>query len=101
MKNTVKKIVVLSALLVLGVLLVLAALHRQPKPPALSRKARERIEALDDALKNGLISRTEHDRRVAQIQADGTPPPDAGDPDDIDEAAPDNSAPAPPPASSH
>jgi hypothetical protein len=99
MKNTLKKVAVLSALLVLGALLVLAVFYREPKPPALSRKAHERIEALDDALRNGLISRTDHDRRVAQIQSDDAPSPDAGESDDDDEAPPAPSAPAP--ASSH
>ena len=99
MKNTLKKVAVLSALLVLVALLVLAVFYREPKPPALSRKAHERIEALDDALRNGLISRTDHDRRVAQIQSDDAPSPDAGESDDDDEAPPAPSAPAP--ASSH
>lgn len=99
MKNTIKRIAVLSALLLLGALLVLTLLHREPKAPALSRKARERIEALDDALRQGIISRSEHDRRVAQIQSGDSRSPDAGEPDDNDEAAPDTSAPAP--ANSH
>jgi hypothetical protein len=95
MKNTVKKVAVLSVLLVLGALLIFTVLHREPKPAALSRKARERIEALDDALKQGIISRAEHDRRVAQVQADDVPAPDSSQPDDNDQPAPDSTSPSP------
>jgi hypothetical protein len=98
MKNTVKKLAVLSVLLVVGALLIFTMLHRAPKPAALSRKARERIEALDDALKQGIISRAEHDRRVAQIESDDVPAPDSSQPDD-DESSPTTTAPSP--AASH
>jgi hypothetical protein len=101
MKNTLKKLTVLSVLLVLGALLVLTLLHREPKPAALSRKAREHIEALDDALKQGIISRAEHDRRVAQIETDDAPAPDSNEPDENDDTAPATSAPTPAPANTH
>jgi hypothetical protein len=97
MKNTLKKLAVLSVLVVVAALLILTLLHREPKPPALSRKARERIEALDDALKQGIISRAEHDRRVAQVEADDTPAPDSTQPDDPDPSTPDTSSPSPNP----
>ncbi len=95
MKNTAKKIGVLSVLAVLGALLVLTLVHSEPKPHALSRKARERVEALDDALKQGIISRAEHDRRVAQVEADDVPAPDSSQPDDNDDSSPANVTPAP------
>jgi len=95
MKNTVKKIGVLSVLVALGALLILTLVHREPKPHALSRKARERIEALDDALKQGIISRAEHDRRVAQVEADDVPAAGSSQPDDSDDSSPTSTAPAP------
>jgi hypothetical protein len=85
MKDTFKKLAVLSALLLIAGLLVFTALRREPKPAALSRKARARIEALDDALRNGLISQTEYKRRVAQIREDDGPAFDSGEPDENDQ----------------
>ncbi len=96
MKSTFKKLAVLSALLVIAALLVFTALRREPKPAALSRKARARIEALDDALKNGLISQTEYKRRVAQIRDDDVTTIDSGEQDENDEND-EHSAPAYPP----
>ncbi|MGC1384951.1 MAG: hypothetical protein WA823_14330 [Candidatus Acidiferrales bacterium] len=85
MKNTFKKLVVLSALLVIAALLVFTALRRDPKPAALSRRARARIEALDDAVKNGLISQAEYKRRVAQIRDSDAPRIDSGEQDENEE----------------
>jgi hypothetical protein len=86
MRNTVKKIVILVTLLIVVALLIFTSIRHETKPAALSRKARERIEALDDAVKNGLISRSEYQRRVAQIQANDGPPTDSGARDDGDDA---------------
>jgi hypothetical protein len=96
MKNTARKIIVLAALLILAALLVFSALRKPAKPAALSRVARERIEALDDALKNGLISRTEHDKRVAQIVEDDAPPSNQNGPSGTGDTAAPSAAPASP-----
>jgi hypothetical protein len=89
MKNTAKKIGLLAILVAVAILLVFTALRRPPKPAAaLSRAAKERIEALDDALKHGLISRPEHDKRVAQIVEDDTLVPNPNQPAGNDDAAP-------------
>jgi hypothetical protein len=88
MKNTAKKIGLLAILVAVAILLVFTALRRPPKPAALSRAAKERIEALDDALKHGLISRPEHDKRVAQIVEDDALEPNPNQPAGNDDPAP-------------
>jgi hypothetical protein len=88
MKNTVKKVAVLLALLLVSAFLILTLFHHEPKAAALSRKARERIEALDDALKNGLISQSEYKKRVAQIQEDDANMSDPANRDENEDGSP-------------
>lgn len=94
MKITAKKIGLLALLAAMAALLIFTTMRHEPKPAALSRVARERIEALDDALKSGLISRVEHDKRVAEIvQDDSTAEDKSGPPEE--NPLPQTSAPAP------
>jgi hypothetical protein len=79
MKITAKKIGLLVLIAAMAALLIFTTMRHEPKRAALSHAARERIEALDDALKNGLISRVEHDKRVAEIvQNDGASDDNSG-----------------------
>lgn len=94
MKITAKKIVVLALLAVMAALLIFTTMRHEPKPTALSHIARERIEALDDALKNGLISRVEHDKRVAEIVQDDSAAEDKSGPPE-ENPLPQTNAPAP------
>jgi hypothetical protein len=94
MKITAKKIGLLVLLAAMAALLIFTTMRHEPKRAALSHAARERIEALDDALKNGLISRVEHDKRVAEIvQDDGAAEDKSGPPEE--NPLPQSSAPAP------
>jgi hypothetical protein len=84
----------LVALIGLAAVLVAIYLHSTPVLE-LSKPDRERIESLDDALKNGMISQTEYKYRVAQIRSGA-----AHKPDDVapDAAPPSNSHSPDPPA---
>jgi hypothetical protein len=94
MKITAKKIGLLVLLAAMAALLIFTTMRHEPKRAALSHAARERIEALDDALKNGLISRVEHDKRVAEIvRDDGAAEDKSGPPEE--NPLPQSSAPAP------
>jgi hypothetical protein len=94
MKITAKKIVLLALLLAMAALLIFTTMRHEPKRTALSHAARERIEALDDALKNGLISRVEHDKRVAEIVQDDSAADDKSGPPEGN-PLPQTNAPAP------
>ncbi len=79
MKVTKSHFLAAAALIGLMAVLVSSYLHNT-RVLQLSKPDLERIESLDDALKNGMISRAEYKYRVDQIRARAAQHPDASTP---------------------